>query len=130
MALKGVAYRKDHRTVELDAFSFEIPFGVGIIDHDIGRDAGCGGVGVGITGIGGKDLHVERGREGHEETHARVLDAGRVGAGETVEFRGSALGAVAAVTGTTSAIRLDLVHPMLAEDDSAGRTRARFAVHL
>ena len=129
VALKGVADGEDKGAIELDTVAFEVPFGVGVIDDDVGRDTGGGGVSVGIAGVGSEDLHVEGCREGHEQAHARVLDAGRVGAGETMEFRGSALGAITAVAGTTGAIRLNLVHPMLAKDNSTGGTRAGFTVH-
>jgi hypothetical protein len=74
-------------------------------------------MGVGITGISSKDLHVERGGESHEHAHARMLNTGRAGVGETVEFRGSTLGAIAAVASMTSAMRLDFTHPMLAKDN-------------
>ena len=130
VALKRMADGENHGAVKLDAMAFKTPFGIGIVDHDVGRDAGCRGVGVGIAGISSEDLHVEGGGEGHEETHARMLDTGRVGAGEAMEFRGSALGAIATVASTTSAIGFDFAHPMLAEDNGAGGARARFAVHL
>jgi hypothetical protein len=130
VALESVTNGEDHGSVELDTVTFEIPFGIGIVDQYIGRDAGCGGVSIGVTSISSKDLHVEGGGEGHEEAHAGVLNAGRVGAGESMEFRGSTFGSVAAVAGTTSAIGFDFVHPMLAEDDGTRGTRARFTVHF
>ena len=130
VALESVTNRKDHGSVELDTVTFEIPFGIGIVDQYIGRDAGCGGVGAGITGVSSKNLHVEGGGEGHEETHAGVLDAGRAGAGETMEFRGSALGTVAADAGTTSTIGFDFMHPMLPKDDGSGGASARGTAHV
>ena len=60
----------------MDTVAFEVPFGVGVINHYISGDTGGGRVGIGITSIGGKDLHVEGGGEGHEEAHAGVFDAG------------------------------------------------------
>jgi hypothetical protein len=120
MALKDVANGEDHGAVKLDTMPFETPFGTGIIDHAAGRDAGGGGMSACITCIGSKDLHVERGRESHEQSQAWVFDARRAGAGETVELGSSALGAVAAVEGTTSAIGFKFVHPMLAKDNGTG----------
>jgi hypothetical protein len=46
-----------------------------------------------------------------------------------MEFRSGALGAIAAVTGTTGAIGFDLVHPVLAKDNGIGGTRAGLTVH-
>ncbi len=76
VTLESMADGEDHGAVELDTVAFEAPFGVGVIDHDISGDAGGGRVGIGITSIGGEDLHVEGGGEGHEEAHVGVLDAG------------------------------------------------------
>ena len=126
MALESMAKRKDQRTVELDTICRSKYYSV--VDQDIGTDTGCGGVSIGVTGIGSKDLHVERTREGHEQAHARVLDASRVGAGETMEFRSKPLGSVTTVAVTTSAIRFEFLHPMLPEDEGTRGTRARFTV--
>jgi hypothetical protein len=47
-----------------------------------------------------------------------------------MELGTSALGAIAAVAGATSAIGFNLVHPMLAEYNSTERARTRWAVHF
>ncbi len=46
-----------------------------------------------------------------------------------MEFRSSTLGAIAAVTGAAGAVGLDLVHPVLAEDNGIGGTRAGLTPH-
>jgi hypothetical protein len=76
VALESMADGEDHGAIKLDTVAFEVPFSVGVIDHDISRDAGGGRVGVGIASIGGEDLHIKGGGEGHEEAHAGVFDAG------------------------------------------------------
>jgi hypothetical protein len=52
-------------------------------------------------------------------THGCSTQDKQVLAGETVEFRGSMLGAIAAVAGTMSTIGLDFTHPVLAKDKFA-----------
>ena len=59
-----------------------------------------------------------------------MIDASRIGLGDSAEHGGSLLGSITAVAGTAGAIVLDVILSMGAEKDSVGRGDSGFTKDL
>jgi hypothetical protein len=66
MSLESMLNREDHRAVKVDFLTILVPFGIGVINTDVGRDRRSGGMGVCIGSIATKNLVVQTSGKGNE----------------------------------------------------------------
>lgn len=86
-------------------------------------------MGIGILCIATIYEMAKVGSKCKKQTLDGLFNTGRVGGGNTMEGRGRTRGAITAVAGTASAISLDGICPMGAEDDAIFGAGNRFSPH-
>ena len=129
MTLEGVEDGEYHFAIEVNAVSFLVPFSVGVIDADKGRDAGRWRVGISIFGVTTVEAMVHGSRQSEKEPLDGLFNTRRVGVSNSFKVGCSFGRAIATIARASFAISLDAIGPLGAKDDGVLRRVAWFAIH-
>jgi len=88
VALEGMVNWEDERAIEGDAEALLVPFSIGIINGDVGRNTRRRRVSIGILSIAAIEAIAEGRAKSKEKALNGLFDAGGISLGDAVEERG------------------------------------------